>query len=321
MANLKLEYLFRDESNYKKYGEVIFSNPSDIPLIVIQRLIKENLIEGSWFDPDKWMIPRFSCHRSSHFGINDSLWYEFVEIKEISNVDAIENNINSFIQCLIPDSYYVLGKVKVLRLFLLKKTKNTNFIYKVCGLSDHEHVISKFNSESKIKDRNSTILKSGGVFEFIGAENDVFYNNLVFIDSLLPGILAEVLIQYFTNGIVRLKEIIETLEKENPLKFNQTHKHQFYSYKIKRFLTNIASGMIPSKVWTGKYDTTGGYLVVKDDGDILCYHVYNRNDFENYLLNHTRLETASFSRHGFDEIYEEEGELFLKLNLQIRFIK
>jgi type II restriction enzyme len=79
--------------------------------------------------------------------------------------------------------------------------------------------------------------------------------------------------------------------------------------------------MIPSKVWTGKYDTTGGYLVVKDDGDILCYHVYNRNDFENYLLNHTRLETASFSRHGFDEIYEEEGELFLKLNLQIRFIK
>ena len=42
--------------------------------------------------------------------------------------------------------------------------------------------------------------------------------------------------------------------------------------------------MMPSKVWTGEYDATGGYLIVKADGEILCYHIYNKNEFENYLL-------------------------------------
>ena len=66
---------------------------------------------------------------------------------------------------------------------------------------------------------------------------------------------------------------------------------------------------------------TGGYLVVKGDGDILAYHIYNRNDFEDYLLYNTKLDTASTSRHGFGVIYEVDGSLYFNLNLQIRFIK
>lgn len=79
--------------------------------------------------------------------------------------------------------------------------------------------------------------------------------------------------------------------------------------------------MMPSKVWTGQYDATGGYLVVKQNGDVLCYHIYNRNEFEDYLLNNTKLDTASSSRHGFGEIYKENNKLYFKLNLQIRFTK
>ncbi|MBR5334975.1 MAG: HpaII family restriction endonuclease [Bacteroidaceae bacterium] len=32
-----------------------------------------------------------------------------------------------------------------------------------------------------------------------------------------------------------------------------------------------------------------------------------------------RFETPSTSRHNFGEIYQEDGEYFLKLNLQVRF--
>ncbi len=77
--------------------------------------------------------------------------------------------------------------------------------------------------------------------------------------------------------------------------------------------------MMPSKVWAGEYDATGGYLIVKADGEILCYHIYNKSEFENYLIANTKLETASASKHKFGEIYEENNELFFKLNLQIRF--
>lgn len=86
-------------------------------------------------------------------------------------------------------------------------------------------------------------------------------------------------------------------------------------------MTDVALGMMPSKVLTGQYGATGGYLIVKDNGDVLCYHIYNRNEFENYLLNNTKLETASSSRHGFGKVYVKEGSLFFNLNLQIRFIK
>ena len=79
--------------------------------------------------------------------------------------------------------------------------------------------------------------------------------------------------------------------------------------------------MMPAKVWNGLYDATGGCLVVKDNGEILSYHIYNKNKFENYLYHNTKLDTASSSRHNFGKIYKENGEYYIKLNLQIRFKK
>lgn len=78
--------------------------------------------------------------------------------------------------------------------------------------------------------------------------------------------------------------------------------------------------MMPSKVWGGVYDATGGYLVIKEDGEILCYHIYIRNQFEDYLFCNTKLETASSTRHEFGKVFSENGIFYFKLNLQIRFI-
>lgn len=76
---------------------------------------------------------------------------------------------------------------------------------------------------------------------------------------------------------------------------------------------------MPSKVWEGVYDAIGGYLIVKATGEVLCYHIYNKNEFENYLFANTKLETASSTRHEYGKIYEDNGQFFFKLNLQIRF--
>lgn len=77
--------------------------------------------------------------------------------------------------------------------------------------------------------------------------------------------------------------------------------------------------MTPSKAWQGKFNANGGFIVVKEDGDIVCYHFFDRNDLEDYLFYNTRFETPSTSRHNFGSIYEENGEFFMKLNLQVRF--
>ncbi|MCV6629861.1 MAG: HpaII family restriction endonuclease [Flavobacteriaceae bacterium] len=170
-------------------------------------------------------------------------------------------------------------------------------------------------------DRIVQIKNKGGQFNFIKTEQQIFSNNLILIDSLLPNILSKIVLDFYSSALSHLTDLVDKSTDENSLKFNTENQHKYYEYKIKRFLTDVALGMMSSKVWTGKYDATGGYLIVKENGDILCYHIYNRNEFEDYLLNNTKLDTASSTRHGFGEIYKENGELYFKLNLQIRFTK
>lgn len=206
---------------------------------------------------------------------------------------------------------------------LLNAGRTTNFIYEVLGFSPGNNdiqIINTISTKSKIKDRLEKIKELGGDIHFVKLEQNIFKNNLVLIDSLLPNILAEVIKYFYTTNFNSVKGLVTNISDLNPLDYDLQFNHSFYAYKIKRFLTDIALGMMPSKVWNGVYDATGGYLVVKDSGDILCYHVYNRNQFEDYLFANTKLETASSSRHGFGEIYEDSGRYYFKLNLQIRFI-
>jgi hypothetical protein len=207
---------------------------------------------------------------------------------------------------------------------LLNAGKTTNFIYKIDGSNLTENDISNINSidtRSKIKDRIEKIIEYFGILNFSNTESSIFGNNLTLIDSALPKILSEIVYLFFTSGFSKTVDLVNEITIQNPLGYNLETNHPFYTYKIKRFLTDIALGMMPSKVWTGQLDATGGYLVVKEDGEVLCYHIYNRNEFEDYLINNTKLETASSTRHEFGSIYKDGNQLNFKLNLQIRFIK
>ena len=84
-------------------------------------------------------------------------------------------------------------------------------------------------------------------------------------------------------------------------------------------MTTGAVGMRSATAWIGKFDANGGYLVVKKDGEILCYHFYDRNRFEDYLFSNAYLERSSPSRHEYASIIKEnDGTLSFKLNFQVR---
>ncbi len=206
---------------------------------------------------------------------------------------------------------------------LLNSGKATNFIYELESFyppQERVYEINSIESSKKIKDRIVAIKSDGGAFAYRSVESDVFKNNLVLIDSFLPNILGFIIEAYYTTTLNSIKALVAYAVEQNPLGYDTSNAHQFYEYKIKRFLTDVALGMTPAKVWNGVYDATGGYLVVKRDGDVLCYHIYNRNKFEDYLYANTRLDTPSSSRHEFGAIYEDNGRLYFKLNLLVRFI-
>lgn len=79
--------------------------------------------------------------------------------------------------------------------------------------------------------------------------------------------------------------------------------------------------MVPQSEWNDRLSSYGGYIVVREDGVLVCYHLYNEDAFKDYLFENTKLDTPSTARHKFGSIYEKNGELFIDLNLQIRFIK
>lgn len=204
---------------------------------------------------------------------------------------------------------------------LINAGKTTNFVYEVTGpITDT--IMNDFNTCSKLfKNRFAVLSANKCDIVYDTMENDIFKNNLLLLDGNLPEICAEMLKAFFLLGITTVKDVISYLNTTNPLNYDLFKGHPFYSYKLKKLLTECALGMLPSKTWNGTADATGGYIVVREDGEVLCYHLFNRNEFENYLLNNTKFETASTSRHGFGSIYKENGKYYLKLNLQVRFIK
>lgn len=201
---------------------------------------------------------------------------------------------------------------------LLNASKATNFVFST-GLqltAQAREDINAIEGRGKVQARIDALRALGGELTFLTCESICFLNNLKLVDSSMPIILASLLQLYYLGKGSRLIDLLPLLKEINPLGFDQT-THSFYEYKLKKLLVEIALGLQPNSIWDGRYDATGGYLIVKESGDIVCYHFYDRNLFEDYLLHNTKLDTPSTSRHNFGQI-TEDGQI--KLNLQLRFI-
>lgn len=201
---------------------------------------------------------------------------------------------------------------------LLNASRATNFIYEVKGISDEEaKAINEISCREKIIERIRAINRHGNM-SFVKVANSVFAKNLMLIDSCMPQIMGALMNYSYQTNEKNLVNISTYLEETNPLKC--LCGHGFYKYKIKNLLCAIALGMVPTKEWDGTDEANGGYIIVKLDGDVLAYHIYNRDAFKTYLLNNTVLERASTERHDFAKIYSgSDGKKYINLNLQIRF--
>lgn len=204
---------------------------------------------------------------------------------------------------------------------LINAGKTTNFIYEICG-AINDALMYEFNTcSNQIKKRLEVLKKADCSINYCEMENKSFEGNLLMLDGDLPAICAKMLHLYYAEGIRDVSKSLEKMSSMNPMGYNLTLGHPFYQYKFKKLLSECALGMTPAKTWNGIADATGGYIIVREDGEVLCYHLFNRNEFENYLMKNTKFETASTSRHQFGSIYKENGKYYLKLNMQIRFIK
>lgn len=195
---------------------------------------------------------------------------------------------------------------------LLNAGKSTNFVFKLNRCSCE--IANAVNVSMKLRDRIA-LLEGKCEFKFDHSAHSVFDRNMRLIDSLFPTLMAEAVLRYYLGEESTCLQIVEAMEHDDVFGIGKG----MYEFKFKEFLCAVALGMTPAKEWNGRDDATGGYVVVRDDGRVLAFHIYNRDMFKDYLLENTKFETASTTRHNFGDVYEENGEYFINLNLQIRF--
>lgn len=194
---------------------------------------------------------------------------------------------------------------------------NTNFVYRVEGITLDQK--DRFNEIKRFKDKFDYLKSLHASVTFCNTANATLHNNLTLLDLGIERIIAESLLLYYSGCGKDVTQIVSRISLDDPLHIAVDTCQPMYSYKMKQFLIAFALGMTSSKPWCGKFNANGGYIVVKEDGDIVCYHFFDRNDLEDYLYYNTRFETPSTTRHEFGDIYEKDGCFFVKLNLQIRF--
>ena len=206
---------------------------------------------------------------------------------------------------------------------LLNAGDPTNILYRLCGTELTDTQIDEINAIDSHLKRMSAIHDAGCRLQYEDIEHETFKNNLLFLDSNMPQFIADcLLVDSMPDSVSDIKDAVERVANKNPLAFTGKNVTAFYEHKMKVLLLDAALGMTPAKEWNGRYDANGGYIVVRKDGEIVCYHFYNRNDVEDYLYSNTRFERASRGRYKYGSLFRrEDGNVYIRLNLQIRFKK
>ena len=160
---------------------------------------------------------------------------------------------------------------------------------------------------------------------FVGVVSPIFEKNLKMIDTAFPRILAETLKYAYLSGDLGLgnavcsprllDELVAALDLPRPM------VERLVRHKVKELLRQSALGMNPGREWEGQVEAHGGWIIVKEDGAVVCFHLVNDDEFRDYLLTHTKFDTPSMRRHAAGYVYEQQGEVDakLKLSLQVRF--
>ncbi len=200
---------------------------------------------------------------------------------------------------------------------LLNASGNTNFIFEISNFEPSKiDVVNSIDTRTKLKDRIEKIHTLGGTFRFSKIETESMEYNLSMVDSSIPEIVSTMLLEFYLN---RTNGISPNLE--NIFNNGNTFGSDLISLqvKVKRLLVAILLGFFAGKKWDGSY-VSNGTIVVKETGEQVGFHIIDMNSLENYLFENIKFDTPSTTRHRFGSlILENDGKLYFKLNMQLRF--
>ena len=99
MDNIKFFYLYRDAGNFKKWAEIVFSNPEGLAPVAITTALRRAFLEGDLFLADQVRLPELFLYTKGHATSDDHCFHEFDAVQislEFPN-DRCKRSISQFI--------------------------------------------------------------------------------------------------------------------------------------------------------------------------------------------------------------------------------
>lgn len=205
---------------------------------------------------------------------------------------------------------------------LFNAGSSSQFLYKVSGCDDV--IMQEFNAISDgdgrgwrlckqyISERNLTL-------SYCRTQNPTYDENLCLVRESMSKIMAWCVKDRLIDSTEdnKVKETVERMITANPL--GMTNPAVYYEKAVKDFLMAGFTGMTAACKWDGREQVNGGYIVVMDDGDVICYHSNDRETFRDYLYRNTYFEYVSAEKYNWSRIIKIDGEYYLPLNISVRF--
>jgi len=100
MSNIKVHYLYRDGSNYKKWAEIAFVNPDNLPPEIVTKGLREAFLEDGIFIAHQVRIPEVFLAAEDQLTFDDHCFHEFASVENTSDApnDSCGRSVREFME-------------------------------------------------------------------------------------------------------------------------------------------------------------------------------------------------------------------------------
>jgi hypothetical protein len=195
---------------------------------------------------------------------------------------------------------------------LLNASPATNFVFKLSGSPRTLKQVAKLGHFTmrplfKFLNENSVGL------EFVFMDSKTFEQSLRSFSPKLGPLVAKLLSQAAFQRRKSLREVWIEATKSG------RGDVQIVDSDFLNFLGAVGLGLQPATRWIPRGVDFGGFLIVNANGEVELLDEAGIEALGARLFNELRFEWGSRARHKFGVPYQIDGEVFLKLNLQLRF--
>lgn len=307
---------------YDNIGSILTEIPRAVLKLEANSLYKK-IIKNSRTEP---VLPE-------DFPIREKLFCTKISANSLTKNDMQANVIDRASGVPRLQGFSIKSRIGGAPTYLNTSKNSTRFIYKILnfkeGVIDEINTLFELDNHGDIKKSKSgnakipvgarvrKILELGGILEFVGTYNKKFEQNLRMIDSLMPEFIAEGLKEFHSGSAFTFEEFASFLSTADMFS-HLNLPPSAYKYKLQNLISASNLGMKPARIWDGRSEAHGGYIVIKKNGDVLCYSLQDQDAYKTHLFKRTKFESPSANRHDYAYVYKKDMDFYFDLQPQFR---